>query len=934
MDPDAAEAPDIALIERDTIPLLADAGKILPLDDLIESSESLHKENLLDAALAYGTYNNGFYGLPERLDPYVLIYDTGTLSQVGISDIPRDWDSFIELSRFLSENALAQDQGKRWGISVNSMTALFHILCMQKGVDIFSIDNDGSASDSLTDILEFIRSLRRAHFLFPPKYKEWDPRHISLAKGMTFFEIGTAGTFPPLLWKRGFTYSIAMVPSDTSSPCTYLSNSSVFVISSSDANRDAVLRFLEFFYSTKCYSQFAKRRLFISPLKDVTSYYEEIASNSRQYSQLVSAAKNAYIYPLNSRTPVIKPQISRIVEQLDADLITPQTAASRIQETVRGKTEEVLTPAHTPVRVRWAESTRRLFADGTTPLRDPPIEILTGQNEHESFQLVFSSEEEFDSLRITGESFSSNNGRSFEPGMTMYVQADTEISKPMPGHLEGLYPNVLEPRASFEVVPGKRTRIWIEIFVASDVPAGEYSSRMNIERDGLRIARIPVKLRVLPLQIPEKPTSTAAVGLDYDRIAEHYQLEKESTEYKKIMDSFYWFLVDRRMSPYQPPVPIDSDELSEYLNNEKVTACRLSIYPLNPGFETAVEVAKSGGWLEKLFAYSIDEPTYHRYREIIEAGEYIHSMKAAPRFLVACFPDEPLIGAVDIWCIHLRFLPQGIPVGFLDIPKYVDAVDERLKAGDAVWWYTAGAVTPFPTLHIEDDPAAFRVIPWLQQLYRIDGFLHWETVNWMESPDAPFVRLFGNGEGVLIYPGELSPNPSIRLELLREGLEDMEYLVMLRRNIEDIQRKLEAEEFGDAASVRVGEICRRLIEDDALREHAMNNLFLLPHFVREPGSIERVREELACEVAMLDEKPYVLLLTEPEEKQYTDSSDVRIFGIVEPDCEVEVNGRKLTVSKSGRFSERFPLSSGNNVFSIEVKKGALKKLLHREILKF
>jgi len=136
---------------------------------------------------------------------------------------------------------------------------------------------------------------------------------------------------------------------------------------------------------------------------------------------------------------------------------------------------------------------------------------------------------------------------------------------------------------------------------------------------------------------------------------------------------------------------------------------------------------------------------------------------------------------------------------------FADSVHRRITAGDEVWWYTAGAVGPFPTLHIEDDPAAFRVIPWLQQLHRIGGFLHWEAANWSGAgEDDPFVKFFGNGEGVLVYPGDLRPLSSIRLELLRAGLEDMEILLMLRRGIEDLQRKLEAERLGEVASIRVG----------------------------------------------------------------------------------------------------------------------------------
>jgi hypothetical protein len=130
----------------------------------------------------------------------------------------------------------------------------------------------------------------------------------------------------------------------------------------------------------------------------------------------------------------------------------------------------------------------------------------------------------------------------------------------------------------------------------------------------------------------------------------------------------------------------------------------------------------------------------------------------------------------------------------------------------------------------------------------------------------PFVAPFGNGEGVLVYPGDMAPISSVRLELLREGLEDMEHLSLLRRAIERAREKLAAGHMQNAASIRIGEICRRLIRDDALRASGSRDMLLLPHFSREPGTIERVREEVIEETLQLEKRPYAIVLTQPEEK--------------------------------------------------------------------
>ncbi len=933
LDSATADKPDLILIERETIPLLADAGAIRSLDGLLESSELLRKGNLLDAALAYTTYEGHVYGIPVRINPYVLAYDARALSQAGIFSLPHDWDSFIELGRFLSENAAATGQKEKWALSTASTAPIFDILCLQRGVDCYGGSNAIGQSDSLRGILSFVGALRQTHTLLPPRYKIWDPRYIGFEEGRTFFYLESAAMVANLAKISLPAPSVAMVPSDSSSPCTYLSHSSVFAVCSPGEKNEALLKFLEFFYSPDGYAALVRWQYFVSPLKSTIAALEEAAPDKQLYSQLVAAAERAGINPLDSRTSAVTPVVTRVVEQLDAGLISPDRATELIQEAFRkGKSTGVI-PFRAPVHVSWAESTRRIYAHSRNGFHRPPVRVVSARNEHESFQLVLSADKTINDLSIAATPFVSATGQTFEPSLITYKEMDTKISFPMATHSAGLYPNILEPQDRFKVVPGACARIWVDMFVAGEVPAGEYSSEVVLHEGGADIARIPIQLEVLPLTLADEPSMPTAIGLDYDRIAKHYGVDEDSADYRTMMDLFYWFLVDHRMSPYRPPVPMDSTDLNEYLNDKRVSTYRLAVHPLDPVLQEAVDIAKEGNWLEKLFVYFIDEPTYHRYGEILESGKRIHALESPPRHLVTCFPDDLLVGTVDIWGIHLSFVPHGIPGSFLETSGYVDKVTDRLKAGDEVWWYTAGAITPYPTLHIEDDPAAFRIIPWLQQLYHVGGFLHWEATNWGPDLNEPFVKFFGNGEGVLLYPGEAGPNPSVRLKLLREGLEDMEYLMMLRRNLEDIQRKLGAERMGDVASVRIGELCKRLIRDDALQAHTASGLLLVPHFIREPGHIERIREELMAEIVLLEEPPYALVLTEPEEKQYTDSPDVRIFGVAEAGCTVEVNGRTPAVGETGDFSARFPLSEGSNVFSIHLRKGEYVKTVRREIVR-
>jgi len=95
------------------------------------------------------------------------------------------------------------------------------------------------------------------------------------------------------------------------------------------------------------------------------------------------------------------------------------------------------------------------------------------------------------------------------------------------------------------------------------------------------------------------------------------------------------------------------------------------------------------------------------------------------------------------------------------------------------------------------------MVPWITWKYGMNGILYWDLLYWAQTTDPwlnPVTYLSGflcsrggvlNGEGSLWYPGSRTrrhtgqrdvegPVSSIRFELLREGIEDYEYLWMLK----------------------------------------------------------------------------------------------------------------------------------------------------------
>lgn len=913
--------PHLAVVEREALPMLADMGIISPVEELVEESLLPEAGQWLPSARQAVFYNGHLYGIPATVNPYVLIVNADLLARTGLEP-PSCWEDLLRLQKQLATPGAGLPR-KLWALNTRSLDSIFAILCVQSG-----IENAQAQQQKLSPLLQFLKQLRQQQTM-PPYYKFWNPNFLEVTSGNVLFQVEDAVTLAGMKASSAVALDVAAMPSDSGLHKTALSDGPVFVLCR-DGRQEAVRAFLTFFFSPVHYEKLQQKFFFISPFKQESAIHE--GGEGPLHAKLAAAAENAQCLSFSGIGGPVYAKIARIIARLDANMISTDEALQEIVQISNKEVPEEKTSA-VPLSASWAESTCRIFAGtNSSSLKNLPVRLTCARNEHESFQLLLSGGNEIKNVAVEAEPVFDMAGVAHKIAITPYVEADTAIKTPLVAIAAGMYPNVLNPAKALDLSPDKPVRLWVDLFVPEDVPAGKYDLSLRFTKSGKIVEKLPVELEVLPFSLPLSPSQPAVIGLNYDLISRYYKVGKGSADAKNITESFYWVMVEHRISPYEPPVPLNSPEVGKFLADERVSACRIPFPPGNDKYDALVEAAKQGGWLEKLFVYFIDEPTYHQFPAVVETGKSIHKQEQHPKFLVTCFPEQSLLGAVDIWCIHLSFLPVGIPHLFSDRAEYFRKVRERQAAGDRVWWYTAGAVKPFPTLHIEDDPAAFRIIPWMQQLYGMDGFLHWEAANWTQPIDEAFIPGFGNGEGVLVYPGKKSPLPSIRLELLREGLEDMEYLFLLRGRIQDVQETLHASALGDAAAIRIREICRRLISPEANTQDSDGFLPLM-FFTRKPGAIEELHRQVGEEIKQMRTHPYALVLTEPEENRYTVSDSVHIYGKTEPGVSVQMNGRNLSVGAGGDFTADSPLAKGLNTFTIIVSNGTSSKSIIRNIEK-
>jgi hypothetical protein len=216
------------------------------------------------------------------------------------------------------------------------------------------------------------------------------------------------------------------------------------------------------------------------------------------------------------------------------------------------------------------------------------------------------------------------------------------------------------------------------------------------------------------------------------------------------------------------------------------------------------------GWLEHAFTYWFDEPDPKDYEFVVEGMKRLKAAAPGIKRLLTEQPEPALMGHVEIWC---GLTPEWT----------VEKVRARRDAGEQVWWYICtGPKAPYLTEFIDHPGNELRLWPWQSWQYGVTGILVWSTIYWTSPLVFPepgqqdpwtdpmsyvsgyglpvgHVGFWGNGDGRFLYPPRRPPGASnspnledpinsIRWENLRDGMEDYEYLWLLAKAVERLEK--------------------------------------------------------------------------------------------------------------------------------------------------
>jgi MYXO-CTERM domain-containing protein len=373
-----------------------------------------------------------------------------------------------------------------------------------------------------------------------------------------------------------------------------------------------------------------------------------------------------------------------------------------------------------------------------------------------------------------------------------------------------------------DVAANTQQPVFVEYHVPEGAAAGWYTGTVHVT--GGIIAEVPVKLYVHAFSLPSTSSLPSAYGIgSMDPCTAHYGgyqqcgadagVEQLNTKYTK-------FALDHRISlsevVYTGPLtnadgsydwatwdakysPMLDGGMNGRLLGAKLTSVRYMWTNDQAHYAEWAKHFRAKGWFDRTFDYSCDEPPNGcSWASINARTSMVHAADPGFQTLVtttlAEAQQQSVLAGIDILVPNVMWLDPMPPLTNLR-PTY----DAWLggSAQKKMWIYQAcdsdgcgdggdASQSGWPT-HMIDAPATQnRAMEWQAWRQKAAGELYYDTTYAFPRGDTWTSQYYfgGNGDGTLFYPGTPAkiggtshiPIASLRVKLIREGMEDYEYL--------------------------------------------------------------------------------------------------------------------------------------------------------------
>jgi len=390
-----------------------------------------------------------------------------------------------------------------------------------------------------------------------------------------------------------------------------------------------------------------------------------------------------------------------------------------------------------------------------------------------------------------------------------------------------------------KLVHDRTQPVWIDVYVPVSASPGLYQGQIRVSSGGTSHASIPLELEVWNFQLPSTSSLPTTFGFSGNTAVRAHRGKYTSDDDIGALTSLYqkaallhrmtldtsaglaplvkaagndvqidWTHYDRFIGPIMNGLLFPQ---GQPLQGARATSVALHTPRSLTTPEQQIEFwrktaqhFRDKGWFDRLFHYLWDEPKAADYPAMIALGRVVRRADPAVRNLVTAPLNPEWSDFMDIWSPLINcFERKPEHSDFCNPMVERSAYDPEMTKRKNLWWYQSCAshgcfivggdyFRGWPSYMIDTAPVRNRIMEWLTWKYGMQGELYFATNEaYVQKPDPwKDVSLFGgNGDGTLFYPGLPKiiggtthiPIESMRLKLIREGLEDYEYFTMLAK---------------------------------------------------------------------------------------------------------------------------------------------------------
>jgi Domain of unknown function (DUF4091) len=454
--------------------------------------------------------------------------------------------------------------------------------------------------------------------------------------------------------------------------------------------------------------------------------------------------------------------------------------------------------------VIWVVPSLKRVGKTEQPQVNKNIDLFAAKGEYESFQIIVTGARQgLTNVNVSVSDLRSSGGSSIsKKHITLYREHYVYVRDPSPtwrSHTnvslgKGWYPDALIPfidpetklppqksqltAVPFDLKSADNQPIWVDVFVPRNTAAGQYTGKFVVTSDQGK-SEGTIQMRVGNFELPLKPSLNSS-----------FSFWKARSKANNVE------LLKHRLMPREVDLKDERSLISEwgltsvdlgFWSGADITTCQMKPTPSVQDLKKKAAQHQPGLLVYNYTADEIDncpslnQPLRQWGKNLAQAGiKNLVTMKPLP----SLYNDgsKTRKSVVDIWVLQAEMYDRS-----------TKQVTEVMKKGDKVWSYNALVQgTHAPHWEIDFPPINFRIQPgFINQSLGLTGLLYARVDDWTKDPWHD-IQTFKDlekhdypGEGMLVYPGTAvgmnGVAPSMRLKWLRDGVEDYEYIEILKK---------------------------------------------------------------------------------------------------------------------------------------------------------